>query len=139
MDRLHLLEAAQWVALGDELVDGALVERARDQQDDVVDHVAVRDKVQEGGQGLDGMIPQVLELNHELLAELVVDGGHRQRGRLVGQELAVVRALQVQLQVCKGVDRDRAGSANAMKTKAIRRWFVSRLSSHDFDLLENGD
>lgn len=99
VDGLHLLEAAQRVALGDELVDGALVERARDQQDDVVDHVAVRDEVQEGGQRLHGMIPQVLELNHELLAQLVVDGGHGQGRWLVGQELAVVGALQVQLQV----------------------------------------
>lgn len=100
VDGLHLLEAAQRVTLGDELVDGALVERARDQQDDVVDHVAVRDEVQERGQRLHSMIPQVLELNHELLAQLVVDGGHGQGRWLVGQELAVVGALQVQLQVC---------------------------------------
>lgn len=41
VDRLHLLEAAQWVTLWNQLRDGALVEGARDQQDDVVNHVAV--------------------------------------------------------------------------------------------------
>lgn len=39
--RLHLLEAAQRVALGHQLGDGPLVQRARDQQDHVVNHVAV--------------------------------------------------------------------------------------------------
>lgn len=41
VDRLHLLEAAQWVTLGHQLGDGPLVQSARDQQDDIVDHVAV--------------------------------------------------------------------------------------------------
>ncbi len=44
VDGLHLLEAAQRVALWDQLGDGALVQRARDQQDDVVYHVAAQDK-----------------------------------------------------------------------------------------------
>lgn len=39
--RLHLLEAAQRVALGHQLGDGALVEGSSDQQDHVIDHVAV--------------------------------------------------------------------------------------------------
>jgi len=41
VDRLHLLERAQRVTLGDELRDGALVQRAHDQQHDIVDHVRV--------------------------------------------------------------------------------------------------
>lgn len=41
VDRLHLLEAAQRVTLWNQLRDGALVEGARDQQDDIVNHVAV--------------------------------------------------------------------------------------------------
>lgn len=41
VDRLHLLKAAQRVTLWHQLGDGALVERPRDQQDDVIDHVAV--------------------------------------------------------------------------------------------------
>ena len=38
------------MALGDQLGDGSLMKRAGDQEDDVVDHVAVGDVVQEGGQ-----------------------------------------------------------------------------------------
>lgn len=41
VDRLHLLEAAQRVTLWHQLRDGALVEGARDQQDDIIDHIAV--------------------------------------------------------------------------------------------------
>lgn len=100
---LHLLEAAQGMAFGDQLRNGTLVQRASDQQDNVVDHVAVRDEVQEVGQRLDGMVAHVLELDHQLLAQLVVDDGDGQRRRLVGQEAAIVRALQMQLQICKNV------------------------------------
>lgn len=55
VDRLHLLEAAQRVALGHQLGDGALVERPGDQQDDVIDHVAVpagHEVAAAGGQGV---------------------------------------------------------------------------------------
>lgn len=41
VDRLHLLKAAQRVTLGHEFRDGSLVEGARDQKDDIIDHVAV--------------------------------------------------------------------------------------------------
>lgn len=41
VDCLHLLEAAQRVTLGHQLRDGTLVEGSGDQQDDVIDHVAV--------------------------------------------------------------------------------------------------
>lgn len=68
MDGLHLLEAAQRMALWDQLRDGSLMQCARDQQNDVVDHVAVRDKVQECGQRLDGMVAQVLEFDDQLFA-----------------------------------------------------------------------
>ena len=50
MDGLHLLEAAERVALGDQLRDRPLVQSSGDQQDDVVDHVAVGDVVEESGQ-----------------------------------------------------------------------------------------
>ena len=40
VDGLHLLEGAERVALGHQLGDGPLVQRPRDQQDYVVDHVA---------------------------------------------------------------------------------------------------
>lgn len=41
MDGLHLLETAEGMTLGDELGDGALMQRASDQQHNVVYHVAV--------------------------------------------------------------------------------------------------
>ena len=41
MDGFHLLKAAERVALWDELRDGTLVQRAGNQQHNVVDHVAV--------------------------------------------------------------------------------------------------
>ena len=50
MDGLHLLEAAERVALRDQLGDRPLVQSSGDQQDDVVDHVAVGDVVKERGQ-----------------------------------------------------------------------------------------
>ncbi len=41
VDCLHLLKAAQWVTLWHQLRDGSLVEGPRDQQDDVINHIAV--------------------------------------------------------------------------------------------------
>lgn len=41
VDRLHLFKAAQRVTLGHQLRNGPLVQSARDQQDDVIDHIAV--------------------------------------------------------------------------------------------------
>ena len=41
VDGLHLLEAAEGMTLRDELRDGALMQRASDQQHNVVYHVAV--------------------------------------------------------------------------------------------------
>ena len=38
------------MAFGDKLRDWPLVQSSCDEEDDVVDHVAVRDEVQEGGQ-----------------------------------------------------------------------------------------
>ena len=71
VDRLHLLEAAKRSVLAYELQNGPLVEGAGDEQDDVVDHVAVGDVVEEGG-----LVTHVLELRHQLLAQLVVNHGH---------------------------------------------------------------
>ena len=71
VDRLHLLEAAKRSVLAYELQDGPLVEGTGDEQDDVVDHVAVGDVVEEGG-----LVAHVLELRHQLLAQLVVNHGH---------------------------------------------------------------
>ncbi len=99
VDGLHLLEGPQRVALAHQLRDGPLVQGAGDEQDDVVDHVAVGDEVEEGGQLAGGVVAHVLELGHQLLAQVVVDDRHLQRRRHGRQEVAIVRALQVQLQI----------------------------------------
>ncbi len=128
---LHLLEGAERVALGEELLERALVEWARDEEHDVVDHVAVpvcvwaweewergqrldvrlciwepwphihdsRDKVEEGGEGLDGLRPHVHELRDRLLPELVVERWDGNWARLVRQKVPVVRPRQMELQV----------------------------------------
>lgn len=41
---------------------------ASDEKNDVIDHVAVCDEIQEGWEWLNGMISHVLELDNELLA-----------------------------------------------------------------------
>ena len=46
-DGSHLLEHAEWVALGQELLDAALMQVARDQQHNVVDHIAVTESATE--------------------------------------------------------------------------------------------
>lgn len=95
MNRFHLVEAAERVAFRNQLGNRPLVQCARDQQNDVVDHVRVRDHVEERRERLHGMVANVLKLDDQLLAQLVFDGRHRQRRRLIGQEVAVVGALEM--------------------------------------------
>lgn len=51
VDRFHLLEASQRVTLWHQLRDGPLVEGSRDQQDDVINHIAVPEVTREVGRG----------------------------------------------------------------------------------------
>lgn len=95
----HLLEHTKWVALGQELLNGPLVQVSGDEQHDVIDHVRVRDVVEELAQIANRVVAQVNELGYVLLADLVVDGRDRERARLVRQEVAVVRRLQVQFEI----------------------------------------
>ena len=59
----------------------------------------MRDEVEEGGQRLDGLVAQMAELGDQLVAQSLLEHLHRYRSRLVRQEVPVVGALQVQLQV----------------------------------------
>lgn len=45
------------------------------------------------------MVAKMLEFNHQLLTQLIIDNGNSQGARLIGQKTAIVCALQVQLQV----------------------------------------
>jgi len=82
---------------------GALVKCPGNQQYDVVNHVTVCDVIEERAEGFHGMVAHVLKFNNELLAQLVIDNGHRQRAGFVCQKLAVVRGLQMQLKIVQGL------------------------------------
>ena len=69
----HLLETTQWMTFWDQFRNWTLMQSSGDQQNDVVDHVAVSDEVQECRQWLDGMVAQVLEFNDQFLTQFVVD------------------------------------------------------------------
>lgn len=59
VDRLHLLEAAQRVTLRHQFRDGPLVEGAGDQQDDVIDHIAVPGDTQQVGRACHDSLPLI--------------------------------------------------------------------------------
>ena len=99
---LHLLKTSQRMTFTHQLGDWSLVERPCDQEDDVVDHVSVGDVVQEHGQRASGLVPHVLELRHQLLPQLLVNDGHLETA-LVGQKIAVVGGLEVQLQILQSL------------------------------------
>jgi len=98
-----LLKAAQRMTFRYQFRNGALVKSAGDQQYDVVDHVTVRDVVEERAQRLHGVIAHVLELDDQFLAQLVVNDGHGQWTGFVGQKLAIVGRLQMQLEIVQGL------------------------------------
>lgn len=62
VDRLHLLEAAQRVTLRHQFRDGPLVEGAGDQQDDVIDHIAVPGDTQQVGRACHDICPLTILL-----------------------------------------------------------------------------
>jgi len=124
----HGLEQAEGVALVNELVGITLVEGAGNEQNDVIDHVAVGDVVQEGGQGLDSVGPEVLELFHHLLCALFSNGCRGQRGRLVLEEVAIVSAGKMQLEVCKRKRKKR--NEKSLSRGKVTDWRVPSRFSH---------
>lgn len=60
-----------------------------------------RNKVQKACQGLVCVVPHVTELHHHLLLQLVINDRDGERGGFVSQEVPIVCALEVQLQVWK--------------------------------------
>lgn len=73
MDGLHLLETTQWMTLWNQFRNRTLMQRSSDQQNDIVDHVAVRDEIQEGGQRLDGMVTQMLEFDDQFFTQFIIN------------------------------------------------------------------
>lgn len=64
--------------------------------------LCLRDEVHEAGQRLVRLVPHVPKLHHHLLLQLVINNGHSEGRCLVCQEAAIVCALQVELQICRG-------------------------------------
>ena len=89
----------------DQLRDWSLMKSASDEEDDVVDHVAVGDVVHKLGQGSSGLVPHVLKLRHQLLPQLVLDDGDL-KSAFIRQEVAVVSGLKVELEILQGLALD---------------------------------
>lgn len=71
------------------------MERACDQQNDVINHVAVSDEVQESGSVSYGMITHMLELRHQFFFQIVINLADLEWAGDVSQEITVVSALQM--------------------------------------------
>ena len=80
---LHLLEASKRVTVGYQLADRTPVQRAGNEQHDVVNHVAVRHVVEKCGERRHRMAAHVTKFDDEQLLHLVVDCRHAERRRLV--------------------------------------------------------
>ena len=83
------------MAFGHQFRNGTLVERACDQQNDVINHVAVSDEVQESGSVSYGMITHMLELRHQFFFQIVINLADLEWAGDVSQEITVVSALQM--------------------------------------------
>mmetsp|Transcript_43854 Transcript_43854/g.83747 ORF Transcript_43854/g.83747 Transcript_43854/m.83747 type:complete len:261 (-) Transcript_43854:392-1174(-) len=81
---------AQRVTVVQQFLHVALVQRARDNQHHIVDHVPVREVVQEGGQRLGRLATHVAELVHQLASCLVHNGRHLERAWFILKETAVI-------------------------------------------------
>ena len=64
---------------------------------ELMDIYNARDVVEEGGQRCDGVVSQMLELDHHLLLQLVVQHRHRQRTGFVCEKVSEVGALKMKL------------------------------------------
>lgn len=82
--------------------------------------INIRDEVHEAGQWLIRLVPHVTKLHHHLLLQLVINDGHGERRRLVGQEAAIVCALQVELQICMRDGRTETHKIKRAKTIKIQ-------------------
>lgn len=63
---------------------------------------SLRDEVHETGQWFIRLVPHVAKLHHHFLLQLVINNRHCERRGLVGQEAAIVCALQMKLQIYRG-------------------------------------
>jgi len=55
----------------------------------------LRDVIKKGREWSNGLIPQMLELDHQLLLQFIVNDRDKKGTRLVGQEIAIVCSLEM--------------------------------------------
>lgn len=72
------------------------MECASDEKNDVINHVAVSDEIQESWKWLNGMISHVLELNDELLAQLVIDDRNGKWWWFIREKRTIICSLKVE-------------------------------------------
>ena len=87
------------MAFGNEFTDWSLMQSTSDQKDNVVNHIRVGNEIQKSGKRFDSMAPDVLEFDHYFLTKTFLNDGHIQRRRLIRQEVAIIRGLEMQLHV----------------------------------------
>ena len=60
-----------------------------------------RDVVHEGGEWLDCLVADVLELHNQVSTQLLINDSHRNGVRLIGQEVPIVGSLELNFEICK--------------------------------------
>jgi len=102
MNSFHLLETTQRMALADKLRNGPLMKSACDEEDNIVNHVAIGDIVQECCQVSSGVVPHVLKFYDKLLSQLLVNNGYL-KSALIGKKVSIICGLKVELEIIKSL------------------------------------
>jgi hypothetical protein len=87
----------------DQLARIALVERASDEEDNVIDHVTVGNIIQEGGERLYSLGADVMKLGDKLLGTFFCDSRGVKGRRLVLQKFAIIRGNKVKLHIVESL------------------------------------
>lgn len=79
----------------EQFVGVALVQCSQGEENDIVDHVRIRDVVHKRRKRLDSIGSDVVELGNKLLRRLVGNGSGGQRKGFVGKEVAIVSSREL--------------------------------------------
>ena len=97
--RGHTLESSKRVSLLDKLLGGAIVHGPRDEEDSVIDHVRVAKVVQKVGEGDNGSVLDVVELNGHPLSALFDDNRGLQRVGGISKEIPISGSGKMKLHI----------------------------------------